>query len=64
MIGQSVFLVSSDMARELGSPTSVPALWIIGGIIVLFGTFCYAELGAAIPPAGGGDTHGHRCSSV
>jgi len=53
MIGQAVFLVASDMARELGSPTRVLAVWIIGGIVVLFGAFCYAELGAAMPEAGG-----------
>src|SRR6266568_4764277 len=53
MIGQAVFLVASDMARELGSPARVLAVWIIGGIVVLFGTFCYAELGAALPEAGG-----------
>jgi APA family basic amino acid/polyamine antiporter len=52
MIGQAVFLVASDMARELGSPTMVLVVWIIGGIIVLFGAFCYAELGAALPEAG------------
>jgi basic amino acid/polyamine antiporter, APA family len=53
MIGQAVFLVASDMARQLGSPTGVIAVWIIGGIVVLFGAFCYAELGAALPKAGG-----------
>jgi len=53
MVGQSVFLVASDMARELGSPTKVIAVWIIGGMVVLLGAFCYAELGAALPEAGG-----------
>src|SRR5262245_4102085 len=53
MIGQAVFLVASDMARELGSPTRVIAVWVIGGMVVLLGAFCYAELGAAIPQAGG-----------
>jgi APA family basic amino acid/polyamine antiporter len=53
MIGQAIFLVASDMARELGSPTRVLAVWIIGGIVVLLGAFCYAELGAALPEAGG-----------
>jgi APA family basic amino acid/polyamine antiporter len=53
MIGQSIFLVASDMARELGSPTEVLLLWIVGGIVVLFGALCYAELGAAMPEAGG-----------
>jgi len=53
MIGQSVFLVASDMARELGSATAVLTDWVIGGVVVLFGAFCYGELGAALPAAGG-----------
>lgn len=52
-IGTGIFLVSSDMARAVGSATLVFAAWIIGGVIVLFGAFCYAELGAAFPKAGG-----------
>jgi APA family basic amino acid/polyamine antiporter len=53
MIGQSVFLVASDMSREVGSLTKVLVAWIVGGAIVLFGSFCYAELGAAMREAGG-----------
>ena len=53
MIGQSVFLVASDITRELGSITKVLAVWIMGGVVVLFGSLCYAELGAAMPEAGG-----------
>jgi len=52
-IGTGIFLVSSDMARTVGSATLVFAAWIVGGLIVLFGAFCYAELGAAFPKAGG-----------
>jgi basic amino acid/polyamine antiporter, APA family len=52
-IGTGIFLVTSDMARAVGSPAMVFAAWILGGIIVLFGAFCYAELGAAFPKAGG-----------
>src|SRR5579864_3781642 len=52
-IDTGVFLVSSDMARAVGSATQVFAAWIIGGLIILFGAFCYAELGAAFPKAGG-----------
>src|SRR5246127_4724865 len=52
-IGTGIFLVSSDMARAVGSAKLVFAAWIIGGVIVLFGAFCYAELGAAFPKAGG-----------
>src|SRR5262249_6489957 len=52
-IGSGIFLVTSDMARVVGSQAQVFAAWIIGGLIVLFGAFCYAELGAAFPKAGG-----------
>jgi APA family basic amino acid/polyamine antiporter len=52
-IGTGIFLVTSDMARAVGSVTLVFAAWLIGGLIVLFGAFCYAELGAAFPKAGG-----------
>ena len=52
-IGTGVFLVTSDMARAVGSVALVFVAWILGGIIVLFGAFCYAELGAALPRAGG-----------
>jgi len=52
-IGTGVFLVSSDMARAVGSAALVMVAWILGGLIVLLGAFCYAELGAAFPKAGG-----------
>src|SRR5579862_5350220 len=52
-IGTGVFLVTSDMARAVGSVQLVFAAWIVAGIIVFCGAFCYAELGAAFPKAGG-----------
>src|SRR5215470_18108784 len=52
-IGTGVFLVTSDMARAVPTTTMVFAAWIAGGFIVLCGAFCYAELGAAFPRAGG-----------
>src|ERR1035438_697090 len=52
-IGTGIFLVTSDMARAVGSATLVFVAWIVGGLIVLFGACCYAELGAAFPRAGG-----------
>jgi basic amino acid/polyamine antiporter, APA family len=52
-IGTGIFLVTSDMARAVGTAALVFAAWLIGGLIVLFGAFCYAELGAAFPKAGG-----------
>src|SRR5581483_1338834 len=52
-IGTGVFLVSSDMARAVGSAALVIVAWILGGFVVLLGALCYAELGAAFPKAGG-----------
>src|SRR6266403_2083084 len=52
-IGSGIFLVTSDMARAVGSVALVFTAWILGGVIVLFGAFCYAELGAMFPKAGG-----------
>ncbi|HWZ97144.1 MAG TPA: amino acid permease [Candidatus Dormibacteraeota bacterium] len=52
-IGSGVFLVTSDMARAVGTAALVFVAWIVGGVIVLFGAFCYAELGATFPKAGG-----------
>src|ERR1700692_1798075 len=52
-IGTGVFLVASDMARAVGSAPLVLAAWILGLFIVLLGAFCYSELGAAFPKAGG-----------
>src|SRR6266446_9690725 len=52
-IGRGIFLVTSDMARAVGSVTLVFAAWVVGGLIVLCGAFCYAELGATFPKAGG-----------
>ncbi|HLZ12195.1 MAG TPA: amino acid permease [Candidatus Acidoferrum sp.] len=52
-IGSGIFLVSSDTARIVGSTALVFAAWIFGGLIVLCGAFCYAELGALFPKAGG-----------
>jgi amino acid transporter len=52
-IGTGIFLVSSDMARAVGSAGLVLTAWVLGGVIVLLGALCYAELGAAFPKAGG-----------
>ena len=53
MVGQGIFLYTSQMARDVGSATGVLAVWLTGGVIVFFGALCYAELGAAMPAVGG-----------
>jgi APA family basic amino acid/polyamine antiporter len=53
MIGTGIFLVPSEMAQATGSVGLVFVAWIAGGTLTLFGAFAFAELGAAIPEAGG-----------
>jgi APA family basic amino acid/polyamine antiporter len=53
MIGTGIFLKPAEMAREGRSVSIVFAAWIVGGLLSLFGALAFAELGAAIPEAGG-----------
>ena len=53
IIGTGVFLVPSSMARATGSVGLVFLVWIVGGALSLFGALTVAELGAAMPHAGG-----------
>ncbi len=53
MVGTGIFLKPSQMASEGGSVSVVYAAWIVGGLLSLFGALSFAELGAAIPEAGG-----------
>ncbi|MFQ5663460.1 MAG: APC family permease [Terriglobia bacterium] len=53
VIGTGIFLVPSAIAREVDSVGLVFAVWIVGGLLSLAGALSYAELGAALPQAGG-----------
>src|SRR5215472_1976261 len=53
VIGTAVFLVGSEAARAAGSAPLSLAAWIAGGLLALCGALCLAELGAAMPRAGG-----------
>jgi basic amino acid/polyamine antiporter, APA family len=53
MIGTGIFLKPAEMAREGHFVSVVFAAWIVGAILSLFGALSFAELGAAIPEAGG-----------
>jgi basic amino acid/polyamine antiporter, APA family len=53
MIGTGIFLKPAEMAADGGSLLVVLAAWVAGGILSLFGALCFAELGAALPEAGG-----------
>jgi basic amino acid/polyamine antiporter, APA family len=53
MIGTGIFLKPAEMAREGRSVSVVFAAWIVGAVLSLFGALSFAELGAAMPEAGG-----------
>lgn len=53
MIGTGIFLVPSSMATNARSVGLVFLAWILGGVLSVAGALSYAELGAAIPEAGG-----------
>ena len=53
MIGSGIFIVASDMARDVGSAGWLLGLWIVTGIMTLLGALSYAELASMMPRAGG-----------
>jgi APA family basic amino acid/polyamine antiporter len=53
VIGSGVFLVPSSMIRSVGSVRTLFIVWIVSGVLSLFGALTYAELAAAMPEAGG-----------
>ena len=53
IIGSGIFMVPATVAFFTGSTSLFFLVWILGGIISLFGALSVAELGAAMPRAGG-----------
>jgi len=53
VIGSGVFLVPSTMIAKVGSVKILFAVWVVAGLLSLFGALTYAELAAALPEAGG-----------
>ena len=53
MIGSGIFIVTSDMAKDLGSSGWLLFTWMLTGVITLFGALSYGELAAMFPQAGG-----------
>ncbi|HVE58963.1 MAG TPA: amino acid permease [Pyrinomonadaceae bacterium] len=57
LVGQSIavgiFLVPAGMAKSVGSPFWLLAIWVLMGAMTLSGALCYGELAARFPEAGG-----------
>src|SRR5690348_4303535 len=53
MIGSGIFIVSADVARQVGSPGLLLATWAISGLMTVTAAVTYGELAAMMPRAGG-----------
>jgi APA family basic amino acid/polyamine antiporter len=53
MIGSGIFIVSAEMARQVGSPGWLLVAWVITGLLTVIGALSYGELAAMMPKAGG-----------
>ena len=53
VIGSGIYTTPGFLARDLGSPFAVLAIWILGAILAFAGALSYSELGAMFPEAGG-----------
>ena len=53
MIGSGIFIVSSDIARQVNSSGLLLIVWLVAGILTILGALCYGEYAACWPQAGG-----------
>src|SRR5499426_1796992 len=53
MIGSGIFIVSSIIARQVGSPGWLLVVWLVTGLLTLTAALSYGELAAMMPKAGG-----------
>jgi len=53
VIGSGIFLTTGIMAKSIPSGGLILLAWLVGGLLTLAGALTYAELGAAMPEAGG-----------
>ncbi|MHB1330343.1 MAG: APC family permease [Gemmatimonadales bacterium] len=65
VVGIGIFRTPSLVAANTTSDLAFMAVWLVGGLIMLVGALCYAELGSAWPNAGGEyhflrSAYGHR----
>ncbi len=53
MIGTGIFTTTGFLAGDLGRPSLVLAIWLVGAVVAISGCLCYAELGINFPRSGG-----------
>jgi basic amino acid/polyamine antiporter, APA family len=52
-IAVGIFLTPAEVVGALASPGLVITLWIVFGLLILFGAFSFGELASRLPQAGG-----------
>jgi APA family basic amino acid/polyamine antiporter len=53
MIGSGIFIVSSEMVRQVGSAGWLIAIWVLTALLTIVAAVSYGELSAMFPKAGG-----------
>lgn len=53
MIGSGIFIVSADIARQVGSAGWLILIWVVTALITMIAAVSYGELSAMFPKAGG-----------
>ncbi len=53
MIGSGIFIVSSDIVRNVGSAGWLIVIWLLTGLVTVIAALSYGELSAMFPKAGG-----------
>lgn len=53
VVGIGIFRLPSLVASGVSSEAMFIGVWLLGGVVMLVGALCYAELGSAHPDAGG-----------
>jgi len=53
MVGSGIFIVSAEISRQVGSAGWLLVVWMITGVLTVFGALSYGELAAMMPTAGG-----------
>ncbi|HXO21062.1 MAG TPA: amino acid permease [Thermoanaerobaculia bacterium] len=53
MIGSGIFIVSADIARQVGSAGWLLLVWVVTGLLTVAAALSYGELAAMMPKAGG-----------
>ena len=54
IIGAGIFVSPAVVAERVGTGGLTLGVWALGGLVALAGAFCFAELAARLPRAGGG----------